>query len=343
MLKIHRENQKFEKLDSPTLADVSISERYDLQEFITNSPEAFFSEIGQELFLIGTEIEPSDTVQDRIDILAVDREGCCVIIELKRGSHKLQMLQAISYAGMIAQWSPDDFLQLLNPDDRDALSDFLECEIEDINRSQRIILVAEAYDYALLVGTEWLNQQYGVEIFCCRISLATDSSNGTEYLVCSSVYPAPELASEAIPRGRRSTETKSKKWTDWDSALHGVTNPAVINFFRKQLENGVEQYLPKRRLRYKIDGKRRWHVHVRRDKAYSWQHGRFIGDEDYWKKGLSSPEDVVPVDKGKSLRLHFVTEEDFRFFLKSASNDLCKVDWIDQLDVDDENAEADLE
>jgi hypothetical protein len=37
---------------------VSISERYDLQEFISNSPDAFFQELGLELFLIGKEISP---------------------------------------------------------------------------------------------------------------------------------------------------------------------------------------------------------------------------------------------------------------------------------------------
>jgi hypothetical protein len=57
------------------LADVSISERYDLQETICNSPEAFFLEIGETLFLIDKEVMPSDDVRDRIDIVALDKEG----------------------------------------------------------------------------------------------------------------------------------------------------------------------------------------------------------------------------------------------------------------------------
>ena len=134
MLKIHRDNQRFSLLDAPTLADVSITERYDLQEFITNSPDAFFKEIGQELFLLGKEVLPSKNVQERIDVLAIDREGNCVVVELKRGNHKLHMLQAISYAGMISQWESDDFLQLLDDDQQDALSEFLEVENEAINR-----------------------------------------------------------------------------------------------------------------------------------------------------------------------------------------------------------------
>ncbi len=73
MLKIDRKKQSFSLLDTPSLADVSITERYDLQEYISNSPEAFFKEIGQDLFLLGKEVESSKNIKDRIDLLAVDR------------------------------------------------------------------------------------------------------------------------------------------------------------------------------------------------------------------------------------------------------------------------------
>jgi len=251
MLKLDRDNQSFSLLDAPTLAAVSITERYDLQEFISNSPDEFFKEISQELFLIGKEVEPSKNVQDRIDLLAVDKEGTCVVVELKRGNHKLHMLQAISYAGMISQWEPDDFLQLLDDDQQEALTDVLEVDREDINRQQRIILIAEAYDYALLIGAEWLSEQFGVDIICCRIAVAKDSATNSEYLVCSNVYPAPELAKEAVARGRKRTGTTKIKWPDWEAALSGVANNAVVSYFNQELAASRESYLRKRTLRYR--------------------------------------------------------------------------------------------
>ncbi|HEV2732194.1 MAG TPA: hypothetical protein VGV15_19360, partial [Terriglobales bacterium] len=126
MLRIERQNKRFVRLDQPTLKGVSITERYDLEEFIFNSPDQFFAEINQPLFVLGKEVPPSQDVQDRIDVLALDPEGTAVIIELKRGNNRLQLLQAIAYAGMIAKWKQEDFLNLLNAERREKLSDFVE-------------------------------------------------------------------------------------------------------------------------------------------------------------------------------------------------------------------------
>ena len=59
MPKIDRKKRTFCRLETPSLADASISERYDLQEYICNSPESFFEEVGQTLFLIAKEVVPS--------------------------------------------------------------------------------------------------------------------------------------------------------------------------------------------------------------------------------------------------------------------------------------------
>jgi hypothetical protein len=328
MLKINRENRSFSVLDTPTLADVLITERYDLQEYIANSPDAFFKEIGQDLFLIGKEVQPSKNVQDRIDLLAVDKEGITIVIELKRSNHKLHMLQAISYAGMISPWELDDFLQLLDEDQQEALSDFLEVDRNVINQQQRIILVAEAYDYALLIGAAWLSEHYGVDIICCRIALAKDSLTETEYLVCSNVYPAPELAKEALLRGRDRTGTSQVKWTDWEMALSGITNNALVSYFKQELAASRESYLPHRALRYRIADKRRWSMEARNQNVYVWQTGRFEGDVEFWQHGLSKPDGVKPIKNEECVRLFLHTTDDFQFFHDAVTEKLQSIKWL---------------
>ena len=327
MLKLDRDKRTFSLLDTPTLADVSITERYDLQEFIFNSSEEFFKEIGQELFLLGKEVEPSKNVQDRIDLLAVDKEGTCVVVELKRGNHKLHMLQAISYTAMLSQWDPDDFLQLLGDDQQETLLDFLEVDPENINRQQRIILVAEAYDYALLIGAEWLSEQYGLDITCCRIAVAKDSATNTEYLVCSNVFPAPELVKEAVSRGRKRTGTSKIKWPDWEIALSDVANAAVASYFKQEIAANRESSLPRRVLWYRVAGKRRWAVTAHKKDAYVWQLGRFDGDVEFWKQGVSESDRVDPVDNDECLRFYLNTGEDFQLFHDAATRNLEESEW----------------
>jgi hypothetical protein len=329
MLKINRQLHSFALLETPTLTDSSITERYDLQEFIVNSPAAFFKEIGEELFLVGKELLPSKNVQDRIDLLAIDKEGATVVIELKRGNHKLHMMQAISYAGMISTWASDELLSLLDDEKQESLTEFLECDTDDINRQQRLILIAEAYDYALLVGAEWLSEQYGVSISCCRISMAKDATTDSEYLVCSNVYPAPELAAEATSRVRLGKANRKVKWTDWETALANISNQAVVDFFKEQLDANRESYLRRRVVHYRVDGKRRWWVAARQKNVYVWQQGRFENDVEYWKQRLTNQDSVKPVKNEKCLRMFLENKKDIEVFNRAATNELQSAKWTD--------------
>lgn len=343
MLRIDRTCQKLTPLEQPSLTEAMVRERYDLQEFICNSPDVFFQEIGQELFLIGKEFQPSNSVQDRIDVLAVDKDGACVVVELKRGNHKLQLFQAISYAAMISDWSPAALTEQLSQTQRDALEDFLDVEFDDINREQRIVLIAEAFDFALLKGTEWLSERHGIDIRCCRISLARDASDGNEFLVCSNVYPAPELIEQAIARRRKPITTDGQKWSDWKDAIQAITNQNVAAFFQKEIKSDRENYLPKRTLFFRISGKRRWFVRARQNLAYVWQYGRFSDDVNIWVKALGDEARVEPIAGGKGLRFFLSTQHHFDAFLATATATSFPGEWLHSTgDEPDDSSESDV-
>jgi hypothetical protein len=326
MLRIDRKNKRLDNLTKSSLGQAGVLERSDLQEYIFNCPEQFFSELGLDLFIIGKEIAPSDSVLDRIDLLCLDKDGNAVIVELKRGENKLQMLQAIAYAAMISKWQPDDFKEGLGPDGLERLSEFLVHSSDDLNREQKIVLIAEGFDYSILISAEWLAEQYGVAIACCQLSLVSDQLTKSEYLICSNVFPNPEIAQQAAPR-RRARQVSTGKWPDWESAIDDVQSPAVADFCRKEIEDGCENHLPSRVLWYRINGKRLLHMEIKRKHGYCWQYRRFANDEQFWKAKLSQPEKVEPINDGRSLRFYLTTTGDFIHFKEAIRDTFPNLTW----------------
>lgn len=146
MLRLDKIGKSLHRLQPKKLADAGFLERTHVQQMIRQNAGDFFAELGETLLLIGEEIEPTDFVADRIDLLAIDTEGGVVVIELKRGNNKLQLLQALGYAGMIAKWPAEKFLEKHAQtaknigDSREEIEQFLESEdISTLNQSQRII------------------------------------------------------------------------------------------------------------------------------------------------------------------------------------------------------------
>jgi hypothetical protein len=334
MLKIDRTGKKFVRLNKNTMTEENLKERYDLQRMIRQSPIEFFAELGEELLLINEEICPTDFCDDRIDLLALDKLGAAVVIEIKRGSNKLQLLQAIAYAGMLSKWQPERFIEersKLTGNSAQAIKDeieeFLAEDAEGLGQSQRIILLAEGYDFEVLVTAEWLNENYGVDIRCYRLVLSADGTN--EYVNCVCIYPPPELSQHAESRGGRSGKAKPPKWTNWPDALSQITNADIVSFYNDELGKNRENYLRERNLRYRIDGKIRWWVAARQNLAYVWQNGRFADDLKFWGDRLSVAAEVKPVQDGTCLRFFLTTLADCEKFRTVATTELTKAEFCD--------------
>ncbi len=116
MLEFDTDRKKLSRVKSSTLHASQVLERQDLQAAFVSSWDAFKSELGfEELHYVGQEVSPHRSCDDRIDILAIDGDGRPVIMELKRGRDKLQLLQAITYAAMVSTWDTDRLIR--NPGD----------------------------------------------------------------------------------------------------------------------------------------------------------------------------------------------------------------------------------
>jgi hypothetical protein len=337
MLRIDTKDKKLVRLTKSVLAEAEHWERQ-LQAMICAAPNSFCEEIGESLWVIGQEVRPSDAVPDRIDILAVDEVGNSVVIELKRGTHKLQLLQAVSYAGMVSRWPPERFIETLatnysqsNDDARAAIEDHTGSDISSINHAQRILLIAEDFDPALLVAAEWLHESFGVDIRCYRLQLSQE--NGNDYLTCTCIYPPIEIATLTRGSDNRPVQTGTS-WASWDAALEVVENVALKDFVRAELSRHQESRLRYREVIYRIGGDRRFYLSCRTQYAYVWQRGRFKEDQAYWQRVLSEPDHVQQVNGNRALRFHLTTAADFAAFGKAMSQDLANVALSETADLD---------
>ena len=332
MLKIDLSARRMDQLSEEALRSAKIRERDDIQDLITRNPEAFFKELGQDLFLLGSEIRPADNVDDRIDLLALDPDGTAVVIELKRDSHKLHLLQAIPYAGMIARWEGQRFLSVLSSERRESLTEFLEVSTDQINQNQRIVLIAEDYDWEVLIAAEWLSENFEVDIRCVRLRMAVDGSNDSRYLSCTQLYPTAELEDYALSRGRQRTSNTQGGLQDWNTLIDTYENPELVSFVREWISRGDKALFRSQRLVFPSHPEK-WRVNLSKNYARVMQSGRFKldgeSDEDFWKRGLSQPESVEVHRQG--IRLHFTlkSKDDFEFFLKSIAGTLKDVQLKD--------------
>jgi hypothetical protein len=344
MLRIDKANKALIALEPKTMREFGYWERRDIQEMICRSPGPFCEELGEEIHIIGSEAHPTDFVQDRIDLLAVDPDGGAVIIEIKRDSHKLHLLQALSYAGMVAKWEPKQFIEELCRFNRraqqtfeqakDQLEEILEeGDIEAINRNQRIVLLAEAFDYEVLVTAEWLTERYDVDFRCYRVALAKNGDD--DFLTCTRAYPPPELTDIAIRR-RQKKEIGAEPSTDWDGALKFVENPAVLKFFRQELSAGRPNNVKRRALRFFIGDRRRFIVLAKRKWARIWQSGRFDDDVEFWTSRLGERAKVKPVSDGRALRFYLSDEAALEKFNQAASVELANTEFQHSSDDDEE-------
>ncbi len=96
MLFIYDKDKKtLEPCKETRFADHGLLERQNIERWVEQYPEM----LGEELLIITTEYDLFDKTSERLDLLALDRDGNLVVVELKRDdSGKNVELQAIKYA-----------------------------------------------------------------------------------------------------------------------------------------------------------------------------------------------------------------------------------------------------
>lgn len=196
MYKIDTENNAVIKLHQRSFSDLGFSERHHLQEWIAKSPDL----LGEEFLIIQKEFAGFSETLERLDLLALDKQGSLVIIENKLDDTGRDVTwQALKYASYCSSLSRDHikkiyqaYLDKVSPGStaEERLSEFFdETDYEDLvlNKgvTQRIILIAAKFRKEVTSTVLWL-LNFKIRLQCFRAipySMGNDLFLAVEQLI----------------------------------------------------------------------------------------------------------------------------------------------------------------
>ena len=226
MFKIDPTANRINPLEVKRFGDLGFTERKHLQEWLENYPQALTQGDGDELLIIQKEFDGFDDTRERLDLLAIDKDGNLVIIENKLDDSGRDVVwQALKYASYCAnlkkQQVVEIFQRYLNQkaqnqgsepaDAESVLLEFLQADdLQSVQlntlKSQRLILVAAHYRKEVTNTVLWLSQ-FGVNCQCFKVTPYQASAE--LFLNVEQIIPTPEASDFMIGMMAKEAEEKS--------------------------------------------------------------------------------------------------------------------------------------
>lgn len=169
-----------ERIESQSFITLDVWERKHIQEWVRNHPEM----LGEDLLIVSMEFDRFEGSKDRLDLLAIDREGNLVVVELKRDLFAgYADLQSIRYAAMVSTMTVDQLLshyvdyhnkitdkEASSEELRTRINEFIEFgEFEELSSRPRIVLCSEGFSQEITTTVLWL-RGFDLDISCVRIT-----------------------------------------------------------------------------------------------------------------------------------------------------------------------------
>lgn len=226
MYKIDSATNRINPIEVKRFSDLGFTERKHLQEWLENYPQALAQGDGEDLLIIQKEFDGFDDTRERLDLLAIDKDGNLVIIENKLDDSGRDVVwQALKYASYCAnlkkQQVVEIFQRYLNQKAQTSgndpasaeqvLLEFLQADdLQSVQlntlKSQRLILVAAHYRKEVTNTVLWLSQ-FGVNCQCFKV---TPYQAGAElFLNVEQIIPTPEAADFMIGMIAKEDEEKT--------------------------------------------------------------------------------------------------------------------------------------
>jgi hypothetical protein len=180
MFTIDKNSNRINKIEEKSFKELGFRERENLQEWLANNP----SSLGEDFLVIQKEFDGFDDTRERLDLLALDKQGNIVIIENKLDDAGRDVTwQILKYASYCSSLSKAQILSIFqaylikqrsDKTAEDLISDFFEgTDIEEISlnkgQTQRLILVSGGFRKEVTSTVLWL-LNYGLRIQCYKVT-----------------------------------------------------------------------------------------------------------------------------------------------------------------------------
>ncbi|EMI4402065.1 DUF4268 domain-containing protein [Vibrio parahaemolyticus] len=231
MFTVNHQTNRISPVRTKKFSELGFTERKHLQEWLAHEPSA----LGEELLIIQKEFDGFDDTRERLDLLALDKDGNLVIIENKLDDSGRDVVwQALKYASYCASLTKAQIVEIyqqyldryesvtgevdplnslqgvaLNASQR--VCEFLDAPDLDevklnLGNSQRIMLVAANFRKEVTSTALWLLGQ-GISVACFKI---TPYSLGEQLLInIDQIIPTPEAKELMIGINAKEAEEKT--------------------------------------------------------------------------------------------------------------------------------------
>ena len=343
MFRINPENRESEAIAEVEFAQLGFRERQHIQEWVATNPDI----LGDNLLIVGKEFSDFDRTSERMDLLAVDRDGKLVIIELKRDDSGADShWQAIKYASYLSHATASDIVRILadyvaisEPEAAEQLLHHLNADdLNSLNHDQRIILASHRFAPEVTSAVLWLNEKSADEnrISCVQLVPYHDQQTGSLYVQASTIIPVPgvdEYVIRVSDAAREGTPANSGSFAANLKKAYDRNRDDAVTCFLRKVGTAVTNSLP---------------VEVRPDKKSKWAGRHSDQVSRYYHLWYSSP---VWSNWGTSYRINLYPQEEphewracvgFSHNQDALAGKLYDVDLPDGCETDDGNVWVDV-
>lgn len=180
MYLINKSENRIHEISKKSFSELGFRERDHLQEWIANNPEC----LGEELLIIQKEFDGFNETNERLDLLALDKQGNLVVIENKLDDSgrdvTWQSLKYASYCSSLTKNQLKDVYQKYldkqgsgevaadNLSEFFGNTDYSELQLNQ-GTTQRIIMIAGSFRKEVTSTVLWL-MNYKLRIQCIKVT-----------------------------------------------------------------------------------------------------------------------------------------------------------------------------